>query len=119
MKAQDGGFIGQPGDTSVQFRKLAVKRYVMRGLFRRLVRQTEPLLHAVNAQHGRHRNGWISCLPTIACGSTNQTNSAHGTIKVISPKNLRLRVLWVTSSNLLATELLSFKDIKRPVRLLG
>ena len=31
-------------------------------LFHRWVRQTEPLLHEVNAQHGRHRHGWVSCL---------------------------------------------------------
>ena len=63
--------------------------------------------------------GGYPVLPAIACGSTNQTNSAHGTIKVISPKSLRLCVLWVTSSNPLATELLNFEDIERPVRLLG
>ena len=61
-KPQDGGFVGQPGHASVQPCKFAVQRRVMQGFFHGRVRQTEPLLHEVNAQHGQYRKGRASCL---------------------------------------------------------
>jgi len=51
-KAQDGGLVRQPGHAGIKMGELAVKRGVVQGLFHRWIRQTEPLLQEVDAQHG-------------------------------------------------------------------
>lgn len=56
-KAQDGGLIGQAGKL-LKLGELAVQRRVEERLFHAGVRQGEPLLHEVNAQHGQQRKGW-------------------------------------------------------------
>jgi len=50
-KAQDGTLIGQPGDASIEFGKLAVQRDVMQGLFHGRVGVAKELLQQMNAQH--------------------------------------------------------------------
>ena len=59
-KAQDGAFIGQVLLSHVQADKLTVQRRVVQRFFHGRVRQVEPLLQAVDAQHGLHREGRAS-----------------------------------------------------------
>jgi hypothetical protein len=56
-KAQDGGLIRHSGHASIEVGELAVKRRVMQGLFHRRIRQAEPLLQKVDAQHGLYCKG--------------------------------------------------------------
>ncbi|GAB3481513.1 hypothetical protein GCM10011496_06230 [Polaromonas eurypsychrophila] len=84
-KPQNGGFVRQPGDACVQSGELAVQRHVVQGFFHGRVRQTEPLLHEVNAQHGRHRKGRASCLARrpMRLNQSNQFGPRHHQIHLI------------------------------------
>ena len=55
--AQDGGLIRHSGHASIEAGELAVKRRVVQGLFHRWIRQAEPLLQEVDAQHGLYCKG--------------------------------------------------------------
>ena len=46
----------------IELGKLPVDRGVKEGLFHRQIRQGEPLLHAVDAQHGLQCKGWATVL---------------------------------------------------------
>ena len=60
-KAQDGALIGHSA-MSIKPGKLPVDRGVKEGFFHRQIRQGEPLLHAVDAQHGLQSKGWAAGL---------------------------------------------------------
>ena len=62
-EAQDGGLIRQPGELE-QLCKFPLQRYIEEGIFRGWIRQGEPQLQEVCAQHGpRERVVGHSCLP--------------------------------------------------------
>lgn len=84
-KPQDGGFVGQPGHASVKPYKFAVQRRVMQGFFHGRVRQTEPLLHEVNAQHGRYRKGRASYLAgrRMRLNQRNQFGPGHHQVHLV------------------------------------
>ena len=46
----------------IELGKLPVDRGVKEGFFHRQIRQGEPLLHAVDAQHGLQCKGWATVL---------------------------------------------------------
>jgi hypothetical protein len=52
-KAQERGLVGKPVAGTVQAAELAVGRHVHQGFFHGQIRQAEPLLHEVDAQHGQ------------------------------------------------------------------
>ena len=54
-EAQDRALVGQPCHARAQQRELPLQRDVVQRLLHRRVRETEPLLHEVNAQH---RGDW-------------------------------------------------------------
>ena len=56
-KPKDGGLVGQPVQRAVELGELTVQRHVVQRLFHRGVRQAEPLLKVVNAQHRRDCEG--------------------------------------------------------------
>jgi hypothetical protein len=63
-KAQDGAFVGQSCDASVEPGKLAVQRDVVQRFFHRRIGVTEELLQQVNAQHhfgGKRRASRLAC----------------------------------------------------------
>ena len=51
-KSRFGGLIEQSHDDGIEPCRLAMQRYVVEGFLYGWVRQTRPLLHKVNAQHG-------------------------------------------------------------------
>jgi hypothetical protein len=74
-KPQDGAFVGKMVLPHVQSGKLTEHRRVVQRLFHGRVRQVEPLLQKVDAQHCFHRKRWT---PTF--GTTRRRvwrNQAH------------------------------------------
>ena len=55
-EAQDGGLMWHGGHASIETGKFAVRRGDVQCLFHRRIRQTEPLLQELNAQHGLEGN---------------------------------------------------------------
>jgi hypothetical protein len=99
-KPQDGALVGQVVFPGIQPGELAEQRHVVQRLFHGRVREVEPLLHEVNAQHGLHGKRWASALGARSwCVRRDQgTSSAQGTTRFISSRNSRLRVLLVSGS---------------------
>ena len=60
-KPQDGALVRHP-PMCIKTCKLPVDRGVKEGLFHCQIRQGEPLLHAVNAQHSFQGKGWAAVL---------------------------------------------------------
>ena len=60
-KPQNGALIGH-SSMGIKACKLPVDRRVKEGFFHRQIRQGEPLLHAVNAQHSFQGKGWAAVL---------------------------------------------------------
>jgi hypothetical protein len=60
-EAQDGGLIRQPGELG-QLCKFPLQRYIEEGIFRGWIRQGEPQLQEVCAQHGLQGKGWSAIL---------------------------------------------------------
>ena len=105
---QDGGLIGQPGSTCIKLRELAKQSHVMQGLFHGRVAQSKPLLHEMNAQHGRYMERRSTGLTHRSMGMNQRTNSVLGTTRFISSKNSRLRVRLVTNSNPVLAKVVCF-----------
>lgn len=84
-KPQNGGFVRQPGDACVQSGKLAVQGRIMQGFFHGRIRKTEPLLHEVDAQHGRYRKGRASGLTgrRMRFNQRNQFSQRHHQVHLI------------------------------------
>lgn len=72
-KPQDGVLIGQSGGASIELGELPVHGNIVQGLFHGRVAQSKPLLHEVNAQHGRYGKGRAHCLARRRVG-LNQAN---------------------------------------------
>lgn len=72
-KSQNRGFIGQPTQTRIQSSKLAIQRHVVQGFFHRRITQSKPLLHEMNAQHGRHCK-WRTARVAFRCVRFNHAN---------------------------------------------
>jgi len=89
-ESQDGALVRQSHSAGVQPCKFAVQRNIVQGFFHCRIRQTEPLLQKVDAQHGLHGKRRTPAFRPCA---------AQGTTRFISSRNARLRVLLVTSSN--------------------
>jgi len=70
---QDGRFVGQPVIPTAQPGEVPEQRHIVQRVFHRRVRQVEPLLHEVNAQHRLH---WKRRSATAAFGHERR-NQRH------------------------------------------
>lgn len=61
-KARNRAFIRLATDACIELRKHAVKLYAMQGFLHGGIRQTKPLLHAVNTQQGENSKQWAAGL---------------------------------------------------------
>src|SRR6478609_12129391 len=84
-KPQDGRFIRKTGPCTVETREFAIQRHIIEGLFHRWIRQTEPLLDEVNAQHRRNRKWRTASLPLwiMRLDQLNQPRPRHHSFHLV------------------------------------
>ncbi len=94
----------------IELGKLPVDRGVKEGLFHCQIRQGEPLLHAVNAQHGLQLKGWAAVLAFWVIGRNELYQCSPGNHPIHLGKQFLLAGLFGAQVQVKAALLHAWED---------